>query len=353
MSIADDIMAALNDKPEPVEEVVIPEPEPKPIKSEPKIKLVATEWEEVGTLRSRQAPYSELFNRKVEDMFVPDHLVWQYEGYGSFEPIENYVFDWEVFDWFSWCVHMGKYPLLHGPTGCGKTLCPEQFAALTGRPVLRVELNEEFDKAVGFGTMQITNGDTTFLPGDIPTSAAEPTLVILDEIFKASANVAFCLKRIMDRKEIYLPEMKEVELKAIKPHAQWFVCGTDNSLGDGEDLDKYPTCNVQDAAFRNAWSASLPCDYLSEENERQYIAGICPDMPSTTVNQLAKFSSMLHIGFKESKINTAFSMRQLATIGKHYNGGIPLDKAIQKTYIAFCAKSEMTDVQETYRAVFG
>jgi hypothetical protein len=160
-------------------------------------------------------------------------------------------------------------------------------------------------------------------------------------------------KRIFDRGEIFIPEMKDAGMRAVTPHPQWSICGTDNTKGDGEDMDKYPMSNVQDTAMRNAWDIMLIVKYLDEHQELELIRLLSPEMKTITANALAKFSSLVHHGFGKGEISTAFSPRQLKTICGLYNQGVSLRESTEKAYSNFCAKSEMSDVMECFRAVFG
>ena len=351
MSIKDELLAALGDD-------VATEARAAEVTAtvlETKEDLKETDWimEADGIHGYRDVLFSNKFNRKVSQMFVPDHLVREYVGYDSAEPKSLYVPPWKEFELFSWCITTGTVALLVGPTGCGKTLLGEYYAAICGKPLLRIDHTEELDRASVFGQVHITGGDTDFVPGILVTSAAEPTLVILDEESKATAATNMIYKRVLDRGDIFIPEMKDAGQRAITPVEGWILCGTDNGKGDGEDMDKYPTCNVQDAAFRNAHGATIEVDYLSPKEEEALILGMAKGMDAGTAKRLAQFSNLMHDAFKSSEINTAFSPRQLVTICNHFNAGMDIRDSINLTYVSFCSKSEMSDVNESLRACFG
>jgi MoxR-like ATPase len=329
-------------KAEDIEELITPE--------EP---LVSTDWtleEEGGSTHIKWVLFSELF---WEPTHVPDHLVPCFKGYDSDVPKELYIPNKHDFEWLSFSISMGAKANVVGPTGCGKTLMFEYYAAITGRPCLRIEHNQELDKATVFGQVHITEGDTDFVPGMFVVSAAAPTLVILDEVSRAPGGANMIYKRAMDRGEIYVPEMKDAGARAVKPHPQWVLCGTDNTKGDGEDMDKYPMSNVQDAAFRNAWDIMLLVDYLAKVEEAELIKGMAPRMGGTQVAALANFSHLMHTAFKTGDINTAFSPRQLSTICDCVTNGVAIKDAVEKSFVNFCSKSEVSDVRESYRAAFG
>ena len=177
--------------------------------------------------------------------------------------------------------------------------------------------------------------------------------MILDEVSRAPGGANMIYKRALDRGELFVPEMKDAGQRAIKPVDGWIICGTDNTKGDGEDMDKYPMSNVQDAAFRNAMGAMIEFDYLPLKEEEALITGMAAEMDAGTVKKLAQFSNLMHGAFKESEINTAFSPRQLETICKHFNNGMDIRASIDLAFVSFCAKSELSDVKESLRACFG
>jgi MoxR-like ATPase len=266
----------------------------------------------------------------------------------------RYVPDKKIFEWTLFAIVNKIKPLLVGPTGCGKTLILEYIAALCGRPFLRIDHTQELEKAQVFGIVHIQPGGyTEFVPGDLPLSASTPAIDALDELSRAPGGANMIYKRLLDRNEIYMPEMKEAGAKAIIPDEYFCVAATDNTKGDGEDMDKYPMSNVQDAAFRNAWGILLECDYLDVKEEKALIKGLAPTMQASEITQLANLSKLLHAGFKKGDINTAFSPRQLDTICSLYNKGIALNQAIEMAYVSFVSKSELTDVRESIRAAFG
>jgi MoxR-like ATPase len=345
-SVADELLEILEKGKKAPTPIEVPEEVPMEL-PEP---LKATPWAPYGVGKMRLVPFSMKFWKNSHS---PDHLVAEFDGFDSAEPNPLYVPPKEEFEWCSFAFSNKIKPLAVGPTGCGKTLLFEYYAAICGRPCLRVDNTQELDKAQVFGTVHITDGDTDFVPGDIPLSANAPTLVILDELSRATGGANMIYKRMLDRNEIYLPEMKEAGAKAIIPDEYWVVCATDNTKGDGEDMDKYPMSNVQDAAFRNAWGMLLEFDYLSEKQEGELISAWSPKMAKDSVKKLASFSNLVHAGFKKGEINTAFSPRQLKDICKMFNGGVALHQAIGLVYINFCSKSEKSDAMECLRAAFG
>lgn len=327
-------------------------PEPEPITSykEEVSTLAATDWADYLTGQMRMVPFSELFWTPVH---MPDHLVPQFKGFECEEVPAIYVPPVKQFEELSLNFSLKHKPNMVGATGCGKTLMYEYYAASTGRPYLRIEHNVELDKATVFGQTHITEGDTDFVMGVLPLSMELPTLVVLDELSRATGYSNMIYQRMLDRRELAMPELKGSRNAIITPDEYWLVAASDNTKGDGEDMDKYPMSNVQDGSFINRWDCVIEVDYLSESQERTLIANLYPDINVDDGKKLAQFSALVHAGYKKGNINTAFSPRNLATICKYLEAGIPVVQAISMNYTTRCPESEQPFVSETVRAVFG
>jgi len=327
------------------EEIIPPLPE-----------LETTEWTERPDGKSeRQIPFSKKYWKPKN---VPDHLVWEFKGYDSPEDIGLYIPPKEEFEHLSLSFALNLKVNIVGPTGCGKTLMYEYYASSTGRPYLRIEHNVELDKASVFGQVHINVDDegrqsTDFIPGVFVRSASEPTIVNLDELTRATGHSNMIYQRPLDRGEIFMPEMKDAGAAAIKPDPQWLLCASDNTKGNGEDLEKYPMSNVQDSAFINRWDIIIEQDYLVAKDEEKLIEALCPSLGSAQTKRLVKFSALVHEGFRKGEIQTAFSPRNLSCIAKFVNAGVELKTAINMNYTNRCGKSEQSDVVECIKSAFG
>lgn len=285
---------------------------------------------------------------------VPNFHVATFTGYECSDIPAIYIPPKEQFEQFVFYSERGCRTNLVGPTGAGKTLMAEFYAAATGRPFLRIEHNIELDKATVFGQVHITEGDTDFQPGVLPKAMFEPTVVVLDELTRATGCANIIYQRVFDRNEMYLPEMKDAGLRAIKPHNHFVICATDNTKGDGEDTDLYPASNVQDAAFRNRFDALIEVPYASQKEEKALISQLLKrGVPQKDIDSLAQFSALCHAGFEDRTISTAFSPRQLINICRDLNDGLTMEQSIRLVYLNFCSKSEYSDIINTYRTAFG
>lgn len=299
-------------------------------------------------------PFSQHF---WEPKHVPDHLVRVYYGMPDVpDMIPNYVPPVKEIEATSFAFATNNKLLTVGPTGAGKTLAFEYMAHKLGRPYLRIEHNVFFDPDRVFGSTHINVDDegvqsTDFVEGSFPRSMEYPTIVVLDETSRNTGHSNIQYQRALDRREFTLTNKEGGSVKTA--HEDWIICGSDNTKGNGDDLDKYSASNVQDQAFINRWDIIIDVDYLSQADEVTMIQRMSPKMDSKVAVALAKFSGLMHDGFKSGEIQTAFSPRNLASICALYNGGMTLGSAIEYNYFNRCTKSEISDVRESYRAIFG
>lgn len=356
VNVADEIMDILkgvekdvkSETPEIVEEV-LEEPEPE-------IELEETTWDtDEDGKGKRYVPFSKKY---WKPKLVPDHLVPEFTGYDCADVPDPYIPPRKEFEQLSLAFSLGLKVNVVGPTGAGKTLMYEYYAATTGRPLLRIEHNQELDKVMVFGQTHINVDEegkqsTDFVPGILPNSMSEPTVVILDELTRATSFANMIYQRVLDRRELFLPEMKDSGAAAVTPNEDWIICASDNTKGNGDDMEMYAASNVQDAAFINRWDMVIEQDYLTSAAEDRLMKKLAPKMKLTERKNLVKFSKLVHAGFKKGDICTAFSPRNLSAIARLVNAGVPIKDAINMNYTSRVSKSDHSDVQECLRAAFG
>lgn len=340
---ADDILAAAG-----VKEVAMSET--------PDVALESTDWEEYTPGgKTRLIPFSELFWSPTT---VDDFLVHQFEGYDNVPNVTGgYIPNKRNVETYVLAIEMDMPAYVHGPTGSGKTLMPEFVAMKTGRPLLRLNHDIDLDRAKFFGKDAIVtdehgNPSTTYKAGLLPRSAATPTLVLLDEVDKGDPAVLAMYFPILDRREIQIPEMGTT----ITPCDQWRIVGTGNTCGNGEGVDVYNSCNVQDAAFLNRFSVFLEEDYLDKGHEALLIKSFADSLGIRLTEKqradLARFSASMHDGFKQRTISSAFSPRNLRDIVKLMSRGFNERKAINVTYMSRLSESEQSFALSVIKAIW-
>lgn len=315
----------------------------------PEVEVTLTSGEDYD-----EAKFSDLFWPPVG---VPDHAVKVFKGYDTIQSFdENYIPPKEEFEKLSFSLSAGLKTLVVGPTGCGKTMMMEYFAYRTQRPFLRISHDQELDRARVFGRTDLAVEDghtvTKFVKGVLPVSMTTPTLVVADELSRAPGYATIQYQSILDRRMFLAPEAPEGE-QQIEANENWLIVGTDNTKGNGDNMDLYSASNVQDASFINRWDILIEAQYLDQDTEKEFIQKLAPEMSERAAMKLARFSELMHKGFNAGNIQTAFSPRNILAITKLFNKGMPIKNSLEMNYVSRVSESERSDVMESVNAVYG
>lgn len=365
-SIAEEILAMVKEKHdrewgdriveavEATEEIPVPlEPEPKP-KPKESPKIESREGEALGGYKFKSLPFQEVFGYDPEPEGIPNHAVqvWEFGAKDGVPAIPDfYEPNKKLVAEISFAYSLGLITNIIGPTGCGKNTDLEFFCHTTKLPYTRLEMNEEISESKVFGKMDLKDGDTVFSPGLFPRNFTKPGIITIDEVSRAPAFALMMFQRPLDRHEFVLYESAEAEI--VQGHRDCVIFMTDNTNGTGDGLDQYVASNVLDSATLNRVQMFLEADYANRTQERKVIRKMAPKMPADDITNLAKFSHLMHAGFKKGNIRSAFSYRNLASVCTMYNSGMGLQAAVFYNFIGRCSASEKGDVMESYRAVFG
>ena len=341
-------------KSEPSEKKVA-EPEPEPVADIECTEWVATEWNGV---EMRVVPSHELFAGVVRN--IP--LV-QYRGFTDAvchlavpEVPKVYEPHKESLNALIMAAGTGLKPMLYGHTGTGKTSLYEYFAAMLGRPFVRTVFDATTDDQKLYGSLEVKSVDgaaeTYFNKSDLSYSLDFPAVAVMDEFSRANAEQTMLVNPLLDRRQVTVTSHDD-KSATITAHANWFVGGTDNSNGTGDDMDIYNSSNVLDEAIRNRFDIWSKVPYASETVEHTIISLLSPEMPESEKRNLARFSRLMHKGYEDRKIRTAFSVRNIIAITDMYKYNRDVKACIDLNFKARVAKSETADIAETVRSIWG
>lgn len=203
---------------------------------------------------------------------------------------------------------------LVGLPGSGKSKWAEQYAAATGRGFYRIPFSESLFLDQLLGSKEIVDGDTCFVKGELPRRITSATVVLCDEVSRASAaiNMGF-LQRFLEPGNI-LTILDTGE--EIHPHEGVVVMGADNSLGLGENSDKFPTSNVQDSSTQNRWACTVSIGYMPEDSLTSLIISHVPELARQQAVRLARLATLCQNAYAAGDIPLSFSPRQAIPIAK-------------------------------------
>lgn len=152
---------------------------------------------------------------------------------------------------------------LGGPKGTGKTEAARQFAARTGRKVVRFNFRKFTTAEDYIGSTGLAQGNTVFAPGPVLAGMSTPgTVVLLDELTNIDPGEAAPLNGLLE-------PAGSVSLGgrswSLAPGVM--VVAADNTLGNGDDSGRYAGTRPMNSALVDRFELLVRMDYLPRDME--------------------------------------------------------------------------------------
>lgn len=242
---------------------------------------------------------------------------------------DNYVFELDdirlLLMWDSPRVSYNKNLLLTGPKGCGKSELVFQFAARTGREVLRYSCHERTEFADLLGGMSIlADGSTAFQDGPLTLAMRRGAIFMLDEVNAARPGTLIGLNGVLDGAESVTLPSGEV----VKRHAEFRVAVTGNSLVRDESAAAFRGTGAMNSAFLDRFFV-IEKDYLPEHLESKliitYLTQTLGDpmlnpqgipVPVELPMSAVKFANSVREQFKKGQSEVSISTRGLLSFAE-------------------------------------
>lgn len=208
-------------------------------------------------------------NYTVEEVFgFPSQL--ELSGFKPGHPLvpratPGYVWDAKIVkDFIEWLTEPNPDPLwISGPTGCGKTDALKNVFAALHIPTVIVSAKSSTEPDDILGRVQLRNGNTVFVPGDLLKAYEKGYAIIFDEIDGYNPEVIMACHRMLERATVTLDDGT-----IIKPADRIYMAATANTRGDGQGGDVYTATNIFNLASLNRfekWSMTYPPAEVEEK----------------------------------------------------------------------------------------
>ncbi|MEP0824674.1 MAG: MoxR family ATPase [Nitrososphaera sp.] len=144
-------------------------------------------------------------------------------------PEEIVYLDWNnAIDILEKAYRSGLFVLIIGPKGTGKTTLVRKFASQMKKGLDSVNFSLRTRESHLVGSRTLDKGEINFVEGVLVKSMRNGTILYLDELNAAEADVLLRLDEALDdRRQLVL---KEAEGQIVKAAADWFVVATINPL---------------------------------------------------------------------------------------------------------------------------
>lgn len=318
----------------------------------------ATEWEATkwDGVNRRKVSARELFGAEYPDVMLSQYQGFEYYAHLNVPTVPAIYYPAvEALRTLVLSCSCNLKAMLVGDTGTGKTSLAEYFAAKLGRPFARIQFDEFMDDQKLIGSLEVRGSEqgseTYFNKAELVRAMAYPTVACMDEFSRGPSHVTMLVNPILDRGSVTITTHDEKASATVEAVEDFFICATDNTNGTGDGMDVYNSSNVLDEAIRNRFDLYATVPYPSKATELEILLAL--GMDAGEADKLSKFSFLCHKGFRERTLRTSFSVRNLKAISQLVNAGVPTQDAIMMNMGQRCAKSEVADIQEMVRALWG
>lgn len=248
----------------------------------------------------------------------------------------GYVWDAKmVKDAIEWLTEPNPDPLyIVGPTGCGKTDFLKNLFAALNIPTVIVSAKSSSEPDDILGRVQLRNGDTVFVPGNLLLAYAKGFAIVFDEIDGYPADVVMALHRMLERAIITLDDGT-----IITPAPRIYMAATANTRGDGQGGDLYQATNILNLASLNRfekWEMPYPPAEVEEKILNNALAG---KLEPKTMTAMVKTASDIRTAYLNGSCPGPISIRDLLRWGR---------KMVQST-----ARKDVQPVYHAFDKAFG
>ena len=206
----------------------------------------------------------------------------------------------------------GLFVLVIGPKGTGKTSLVREYAAQKSKKLESINFSLRTRESHLIGTKSLSEGSIGFDEGVLVKSMKEGSMLYLDELNAAEADVLLRLDEALDdRRQIVL---KESDGQVIKADDSWFAVATINPLTHVGTKELPPQ-------LLSRFPVRIRLDYPPEDVEYKIIKKHVKNPHESEVLQGIKLANTLRQAAAVEELYYSPSMRETIAYAKLLEGG--------------------------------
>ncbi len=206
----------------------------------------------------------------------------------------------------------GLFVLVIGPKGTGKTSLVREYAAQKSKKLESINFSLRTRESHLIGTKSLSEGNIGFDEGVLVKSMKEGSMLYLDELNAAEADVLLRLDEALDdRRQIVL---KESDGQVIKADDSWFAVATINPLTHVGTKELPPQ-------LLSRFPVRIRLDYPPEDVEYKIIKKHVKNLHETEILQGIKLANTLRQASAVEELYYSPSMRETIAYAKLLEGG--------------------------------
>ena len=205
------------------------------------------------------------------------------------------------------------FVLIIGPKGTGKTSLVRDFAKSKNAKLESINFSLRTRESHLIGTKTLTNGTVSFEEGLLIKSMNEGSMLYLDEINSAEADVLLRLDEALDdRRQITL---KESTGEIVKAKESWFVIATINPLTHSGTKELPPQ-------LLSRFPVRIRLEYPPEEIELEIVKKHVSGNHDSEIIQAIKLANILRQAAAVEELFYSPSLRETIAFGKLLDSGM-------------------------------
>jgi len=245
--------------------------------------------------------------------------------------------------------------LVQGMHGTGKSTHIEQVAARLNWPCVRVNLDGHISRLdlVGRDAVVLREGQqvTEFQEGIVPWALQRPVALIFDEYDAGRPDVMFVIQRVLERDgQFTLLDQNRV----IRPHAQFRLFATSNTIGQGNLNGLYFGAQRLNHAQLDRWDVVAALNYLSASDEAAIVLARVPAMAAQQdlLLQMVALADLTRKGFAAGDVSALMSPRTVISWAENLQIFGDLATALRLSFVNKCDDAEHALVAEYFQRCF-